>query len=191
MEPASKHTVRPHRTGRRARWVLSCVAGLVALCLLISGCGGSSPTSSARGPTATTNFGKQFIAFAVCMRSHGVPDYPDPQIAGSGNHESVKISPGRADPGSPAFKSANHACHNLLPNGGKPTNGTQDQAQDVTFADCMRSEGVPNFPDVDRDGVFTLPSTINQQAPEFKHAWRACTNVQPSSLSINQAQSGP
>jgi hypothetical protein len=135
--------------------------------------------------------GKQFVAFAVCMRSHGVPDYPDPQISSSGNHAQVKISPGRADPGSPAFKSANHSCHNLLPNGGTPANGAQDPTQDLTFANCMRSHGVPNFPDADRDGAFSLPSTINEQAPQFHRATQACMNVQPSSLSINQAPGGP
>jgi hypothetical protein len=125
------------------------------------------------------------------MRSHGVPDYPDPQISSSGNHVQVKLSPGSADPNSPALKSAGHACHNLLPNGGKPANSAQHQAQNLTFADCMRSHGVPNFPDADRDGAFTLPSTINQQAPQFEHASQACMNVQPSSLSINQAHGGP
>ena len=112
-------------------------------------------------------------------------------ISVSGNHGGVKISLGRANPESPAFTSANHACHNLLPNGGKPTNNPQDQAQDVTFADCMRSHGVPSFPDVARDGAFTLQSTINEQAPQFKHATQACANVQPSSLSIKQAHGGP
>ena len=42
----------------------------------------------------------------VCMRSHGVPGYPDPQVSSSANHVQVTISPGSADPNSPAFKSA-------------------------------------------------------------------------------------
>ncbi len=125
------------------------------------------------------------------MRSHGVSSYPDPQVSSSANHVQIKISPGGADPDSPAFKSANHACRNLLPNGGRPTSSAHDQAQDLTYADCMRSHGVPNFPDVDRDGTFTLPPTINEQAPQFKHASQACANVEPSSLSVNQAPPNP
>ncbi len=194
MKPASRRTVKPHRAGGRARRAFRHLPGLIAVGLLISGCGASSQTSSANRPTAAANVGKQFVEFAACMRSHGVPDYPDPQVSSSGSHVQVKISPGSADPNSPAFKSGEHACHILLPNGGKPANGAQGaqgQAQNLTFADCMRSHGAPNFPDADRDGAFTLPSTINQQAPQFAHALEACMNVQPSSLSINQAPGGP
>jgi hypothetical protein len=168
------------------------VAAATAVAVLAAGCGGAgSPTSSANQPTAAATVGRQFVAFSVCMRSHGVPTYPDPQISSSANHLQVTISPGGADPNSPAFKSADHACHNLLPNGGKPVNGPQDQALGLTFADCMRSHAVPNFPDADRDGAFTLPSTINQQAPAFQHAMQACSNVEPSSLSINQGPASP
>jgi hypothetical protein len=120
------------------------------------------------------------------MRSHGEPDYRDPQVASSDGHVQVTISPGSADPNSPAFKFANHDCHNLLPNGGRPAAGTDDQPQDLAFADCMRSHGVPSFPDADRDGAFTLPSTISEQAPQFERASHECTGLEPSSLSIDQ-----
>jgi hypothetical protein len=123
------------------------------------------------------------------MRSHGVPGYPDPQVSVSAGSLSVGISPGSADPNSPAFKSANRGCHHILPNGGMQSgpggNSPQQQAQDVAFADCMRSHGVPGFPDPGRDGVFTLPATINEQAPAFVRAQNACP--QPSSLSIDQS----
>jgi hypothetical protein len=168
------------------------VAAVAAVAVLGAGCGGgSSRTGSANQPTSAAMVGHQFVAFAICMRSHGVPRYPDPQISGSASHVQVSISPGSADPNSPAFKSADHACHNRMPNGGKPTNGARYQAQDVTFADCMRSHGVPNFPDADRGGAFTLPSTIDQQAPQFQRATKACANVEPSSLSIYQVPPNP
>ena len=61
---------------------------------------------------------------------------------------------------------------------------SHDQEQDVKFADCMRSHGVPDFPDADRDGAFTLPSTMNQQAPQFERATTACAHAEPKSLSI-------
>jgi len=175
---------------RRRPLIPTFIVAATAVAVLAAACGGGSspPTSSANRPTAATNVGKQFVAFAVCMRSHGVPDYPDPQVSSSGNRVQVTISPGGADPNSPAFKSADHACHNLLPNGGAPAgagaNGAQQQAQDVLFADCMRTHGVPNFPDPDHDGAITLPSGVDQQAPQFQHAMQACSKVEPSSLSI-------
>lgn len=123
------------------------------------------------------------------MRSHGLAAYPDPHVSSSAGQVQVKISPGGLDPNSPAFKSADHACHNLLPNGGAPAgaDNAARRAQAVRFADCMRSHGVPDFPDPDRDGVFTLPATVNQQAPAFQNAARACQRFQPSSLSIDQS----
>jgi hypothetical protein len=161
-----------------------------AAAVLAAGCAGSNaPTSSANRSTAAGNIGKRAVAFGVCMRSHGATGYPDPQLSSFGNHVQVTISPGSADPTSPAFMSAGHSCHNLLPNGGTPVNGAQDQAQDLTFADCMRAHGVPSFPDADRDGAFTLPSTTREQAPAFQHALHACSGAEPASLSIDQTPS--
>jgi hypothetical protein len=126
------------------------------------------------------------------MRSHGVSGYPDPRVSGSGNGVQVTISPGTANPDAPAFKAADRACHHLLPGlVSRTASSGQDQEQNLKFADCMRSHGVPDFPDADRDGAFTLPSTMNQQAPEFKRATTACTHAEPSSLSIlNQPPPG-
>jgi hypothetical protein len=123
------------------------------------------------------------------MRSHGVPNYPDPTISSSGGQVQMRISPGTANPNSPAFKSADSACHHLLPGGGVPKGLTSAQAkvQEVKFADCMRAHGVPNFPDPSHDGAFDLPPGLNPQAPQFSQAQQACKSVQPSSLSINQS----
>jgi hypothetical protein len=158
-----------------------------AVALFAAGCGGSSPpTGSARPAIDTTNVVGDAMAFAACVRSHGLSSYPDPQVSGSGTHVQITISPGGLDPASPAFKSATHACGHLMPGGGSSTKAisSQEQAQDLRFASCMRAHGVPNFPDPDRDGAFTLPSGDNQQAPQFERATTACTNVEPSSLSI-------
>jgi hypothetical protein len=119
------------------------------------------------------------------MRSSGVSGYPDPQVTGSANSVQVRISPGTANPDSPAFRAADRACHHLLPGLVSTSAGSrQDQEQDLKFADCMRSHGVPDFPDAGRDGAFTLPSTMNQQAPQFEKATTACAHAEPNSLSI-------
>lgn len=167
------------------------VAGLLAAGVLLAGCGGNSPSGSSdqsrsATPGNATKFEQQFVAFASCMRSHGLPNYPDPQFTGSGG---VSISPGRANPNSPAFKSADGACHQLLPNGGAPpgANNHQNRARAVKYADCMRAHGVPNFPDPSHGGGFDLPPGLNPQAPQFTRAAQACKSVQPSSLSVNQS----
>jgi len=168
-------------------------AAAAAVAVLAAGCGGSSPpTSSARPAAATTDLAGSALAFAACMRSHGLSGYPDPQVSQSAGHGSVHISPGGLDPNSPAFKSATRACGHLMPGGGAPAAiSRQEQAQDLRFATCMRTHGVPNFPDPGHDGAFTLPSGVDQQAPLFQSATKACTNVEPNSLSIlNQPPSG-
>ena len=170
------------------------IAGLLAAGVLLAGCGGSSANNSsnssgATGSSNTSQFQKQFVNFATCMRSHGVPDYPDPQFTSSGG---VQISPGQANTNSPAFKSAQSHCHQLLPNGGQPAGigGAHAKTQEVKFADCMRESGVPNFPDPSHDGAFDLPPGLNPQAPQFTKAMSACKRVQPSSLSVNQSSAG-
>jgi hypothetical protein len=156
---------------------------MVGIGLLISGCGGGS-TSSRAPDTGVANIRTDALAFAACMRSRGVSGYPDPQVAASGNGVQMKISPGTANPDSPAFRLADRACHHLLPGLVSTSVNRQQQEQDLKFADCMRIHGVPDFPDADRDGAFTLPSTMNQQAPQFKRATTACAPAEPSSLSI-------
>jgi len=73
----------PSRPGFPARRRTPLFVGVMASALLIAGCGGrSSPSSSARPDAATTDFGGRVVAFAACMRSHGLPSYPDPQVSG-------------------------------------------------------------------------------------------------------------
>jgi hypothetical protein len=50
----------------------------------------------------------QLLAFAKCMRSHGVPSFADPSTRGI-------TPPAGIDPNSPAFQSATQACHRFLP----------------------------------------------------------------------------
>ena len=177
------------RTRHGGRWLATL---LVAIPLGAAACGGGSPpSSSSKLPSAGSTQGA-FVAFAVCMRTHGMSGYPDPQVSSSGNHGHVKISLGGLDPNSSAFKSASAACHHLLPDGGSSHAGVtaQELAQDVAVAACMRSHGVPSFPDPDHDGVFTLPTGTDQHAPQFQRATHACTRVEPSSLSINESPPG-
>jgi hypothetical protein len=167
------------------------VAGLIATGILVTGCGGSSPAGSSNSPPSAasgnpTKFEQHFVAFASCMRSHGVPNYPDPQFTSGGG---VRVSPGRANPNSRTFKSAQSACHQLLPNGGGPPgeNNPRSRAQAVKYADCMRTHGVPNFPDPSHDGAFDLPPGLNPEAIQFTHAEQSCKSAQPGALAVNQS----
>jgi hypothetical protein len=51
---------------------------------------------------------QEALKYAVCLRAHGMPDYPDPKVHGGG------IEMGEA-PDSPQFKIAQKACGRLAP----------------------------------------------------------------------------
>jgi hypothetical protein len=56
----------------------------------------------------------QALKFVACMRSHGLPDMPDPVTAGGGVTQQL---PRGTNPASPVFKAAQAACQKLTPGG--------------------------------------------------------------------------
>ena len=50
------------------------------------------------------------LRHAECMRTHGVPNYPDPKFSGGGVSQSVNAGPGGVNPQSPAFQQAQKDC---------------------------------------------------------------------------------
>jgi hypothetical protein len=63
---------------------------------------------------------RQMLAYADCMRGHGVPRFPDPQVAPDGWPDFGEIGPSTGvNLSSPQVKAAQKACHKLLP--GSPT----------------------------------------------------------------------
>src|SRR6266700_3620797 len=70
------------------RWAAT-LAAMALTGLLATACGGgSSPAASSTGGSASVAGGatreQATLAYARCMRSHGVPNFPDPQITNGG-----------------------------------------------------------------------------------------------------------
>jgi hypothetical protein len=61
----------------------------------------------------------QLLAFAKCMRAHGVPTFPDPQLLNG--HLRMQVTPGQIDPKSPVVTAAEAACRSKL--GGQSARG--------------------------------------------------------------------
>ena len=81
------------------------------------------PVGVAPSQAQQRQFKRQALAFAACMRSHGVPNYPDPTISGVKMTEHISASSG-IDPNSPIFQVAQRACQTKAPlPGGKPSSG--------------------------------------------------------------------
>ena len=125
------------------------------------------------------------LAYVDCMRSHGVPNFPDPSASGQINvdfaYGGKDRSPASAgiDRMSPQYISADQTCRHLLP-GGVPTPAQNQQAlaKELKFAQCMRSHGVPNFPDPTNAGVVHLIG-VDQNSPQFQSAGKTCEALVP------------
>lgn len=144
--------------------------GLMVLMFLTGACSSGTPkaTSAVSTPASTANP----AAFAQCVRANGVPNFPDPE-PGKG----IKLPPG-LDPDSPAAKKAEAACRKYMPEqpDKEPKKDSWPQADKLKYAQCMRTNGVPRFPDPKADGslVFDRASGINPESAQFKKAAGAC-----------------
>jgi outer membrane murein-binding lipoprotein Lpp len=195
--------VRFQLARRRMPIAVVVVSGVLA----IAGCGSASKppgasnsattSSSARKrPSSPSSFARSQLAAAKCIRSHGVPNFPDPTFGAGGAQVNLSTPPGMLT--SPGFELAQTACarRGLELAGYAPTSTatTAEMAQALTTAKCMRAHGVPNWPDPSRNmpsnannynvqgaapgpaggPIFLIPKSINIQAPAVKQAATAC-----------------
>jgi hypothetical protein len=142
----------------------------------------SAPSSIA--PTASEQVGA--VGFAQCMRAHGVPTWPDPDS--SGVFDKTKITTQQLGVSGTGLQAAQNACQAVLP----PASITQQRlnaAQALQFSQCMRSHGVPSFPDPDGSGRIPDPATVgvDQGAPQFQAANDTCAQYRPPYIPSNQA----
>lgn len=150
-------TDRPHRAHRKSALAVTCCA------LAIAACGSSS------GSTSTTRSSELTLALklASCMRSHGVPNFPDPTSDGQ------RATVGLVNKRSPAFRTAVQVCGSLRAELAdfKPQ---PSRTVELRVAECMRAHGVTNYPDPLPGGGFRIPATIDPQSPTFVAAEHAC-----------------
>ncbi len=163
---------RLRRTTTAKTPLLGLVLGLV---VLTAGCGGGAkpPVGAAAGSAGAL---AQLDSYANCMRSHGIPDFPDPNS--QGNFE-IDARPGSdLNQNNPLFQSAQRACQPLLPSGPEipPAPSAQEITAEVKWAHCMRSHGLPNFPDPNGQGAFDS-SKFNDSTPAFQSASKACQSL--------------
>ncbi len=163
-----------------SRAVALAVAGTLAV--LASACGGSPASSVARLGSTTTRSttsaasaqGSGAIAFSGCMRSHGVPAYPDP----GSNGLLPKETPQQLGVSSSVLTAAQRACIHLVPNGGRPSPAQVQQYKSamLKYARCIRAHGVSNMPDPDSRGHLDIgPGTdVDIDSPQFQAAYQAC-----------------
>jgi hypothetical protein len=179
LDDSSRVLRRPRRGWPTTARTASAIIGLVGLTLLAAACGSRPPSTGGSSGSANTKV-SQVLAFARCMRSHGVTDFPDPNGSGALPKREVGVASNN-----PEFVGAHRACGHLLPNSGQPTQAQVQQAfNDMrNFAQCMRSHGVANWPDPtvtspqDNRPFFNTPATIDPNAPQIATKISACQHL--------------
>jgi len=185
------------------------VVALASIALLVAGCGSSSSSSGvahlststsgdspvsgggSSSPDSSASTQQKMVAYAQCMRTHGVPEFPEPtegKLLFRSSDKNGHVT--GLNPESAQFQAAQKVCGKLAPNGGKPPSAaeqTKMQEQGLKFSQCMRSHGVPNFPDPEfrHSGagvgirIGGKGSGIDPNSPQFKAAQKTCQSDLP------------
>ncbi len=179
------------------------ILALALLAVVLTACSGGGATPSgvatiddpaastapdaSSSPAASVAPEDAMLAFAKCMREHGV-DMPDPVVDADGG---MTVSIG-AEGGKPIDKTtmqaADEACRHLMPGptGGGPAQMTPEQ-QDamLAFAKCMREHGV-DMPDPEfgtsGGAVMIGGDGIAFDSPTFKAADEACRSIMTDAM---------
>jgi len=173
-------------TQRRARFRLAALtAALAATIVLASACGSSSSTT-AQLPTLQSLTNKA-LAYAQCMRSHGIQNFPSPTVQDNADAKGVGFKmPSGIDTSSPEFKSAAAACKKQSGFGViSPAMIAAAMSSGLKFAECMRSHGIPDFPDpVNKGSNIQIgpgpDSGIDTNSARFQAARKTCIPLLPN-----------
>jgi len=123
-------------------WPLAAVALVV---LIGAGCGGNDSGGADNAAAANQ---EKAVKFAQCMRENGISEFPDPDASGNLTIDGV-LNGSSIDSDSPTWKGAIAACDDLQPPGftGDGERSPDEQNAALGFAQCIRENGVADFPD--------------------------------------------
>jgi hypothetical protein len=156
------------------------VIGAVAVGALVAGCGGANPST---GTSTSVNAGRvssdlsapstytQALAYAKCVRTHGVPLWPAP--GSSGQFDKSKLTPGQLGVSSVKSATAQRACRRLAPTYSATQHSSQVVTEALRFSRCMRAHGSTNFPDPESNGAIVIPHAM-ENSPVYLAALHTC-----------------
>jgi hypothetical protein len=161
----------------RAGVLIPCLALAGAGVAVVSGCGASGPAGSGPG-TLEQQALSAMSGFARCVRAHGVPDFPDPQVGSDG----VPRFPDSAPRVPTQAQQACRAVAARIPpeyTGTVPASAV-DLQKLLAFAHCMRAHGIPDWPDPNSLGEFPIDQRIRARGKELVlAAGQACARLNP------------
>jgi hypothetical protein len=144
-------------------------ASLALAALIGMGCSHTAAATASSGNT-TAAVREQAMRFAACMRANGVSGFPDPDASGTLTYDGI-VNGSSLDPSSAAFTQATSTCKDLEPPGLMGhKRSPQEQETALKFAQCMRANGVKDFPDPTADGPLIDTSRIPSAAGKGAHS---------------------
>jgi hypothetical protein len=189
-DPRPGHHPGPGRRTRAGRLGPALALSLLAGCAALAGCGAGSHAAASASPSTMPDaqmldIGRQF---AQCVRDHGVPDFPDPVI--NGGQLGLPANSGGEDPKQALAnnEAAQQACTPILDrlpatahHGQDHTPSPQEMQQFLQFAQCMRENGIPEWPDPLPDGNMPLPTPLEQEGKSARvlAGLQACNHLLP------------
>jgi hypothetical protein len=179
------------------------VVVLASAALLLAGCGGGSSSPGVAHLSSSTSSGspssgggssspessaakqQKMVKFSQCMRTHGEPEFPEPTEGGIRIQSHNGHGP---NPESARFQAAEKACSKYAPSKVAPSPAQQAKMQEgaLNFSKCMRSHGVPSFPDPEFHSgggvgirIRGKSSGIDPNSSQFRAAQKACQSDLP------------
>jgi hypothetical protein len=149
--------------------------GALSMLAIFAACS-KTPTATGAGSDSgsTDTAHAQAVRFAECMRGNGVKNFPDPDALGAFTIDAI-ANGSSVDTTSAAFDAAITACKDLEPAGftGAKRSVEQQKAA-LVFAQCIRDNGVKDFPDPAPDAPLIdtnlIPSTGSAGGMTILHA---------------------
>lgn len=124
-------------TTHRKLWPL---AIFLVISMIGAGCSGGSSENGNAGGSQNASDRDKAVKFAECIRAHGVTDFPDPNEDNQFDY-GVSVTPA-------VWTRATSACKDLQPPGTLSSKRTpEEQSASLKFAECIRENGVEDFPD--------------------------------------------
>jgi len=191
----------PRRATALAGTLLSALLAAAALsaCDPLGG-GTATPTATAMSDAEILAIGREAVQ---CFRDNGVPTIPDPILENGrltfpdGVEEQIEEQYSEQ-----LLDQAQQACQSIIDRlpqaavGGEPEAGTDDRPlpgpEDIEalrrFAECMRDNGVPDWPDPQADGSWPAdgtPLTTEGKSPRILAGFDACRQYWPGSVWVS------
>jgi hypothetical protein len=171
---------------------LRSLSALAVVALIGVGCSNESSENGSSGGNENAPNRDKAMKFAECMRDNGVSEFPDPDASGGLTIDGV-VNGSSLDPSTAAWKEAIGACKDLQPPGftGPGEVTAEEQEERLAFAQCMRDNGVEDFPDPTEDGPLIdttrIPSAAGRGArsiPGFDAAAQTCGDAFSDELGL-------